>query len=165
MFGPSLDFSAGMPLGTPTEKSKFHSGALPRTDDIPSPITITPVKLPNFRTALVIADDCGLRKSVVQHLKHEGWIVHGITNAEHALPILACIPYGLIIVDYELPGIDGKDFVRLLHNAKEWRAIHLVALTNCISAPLATELAAWGAFPARKEAWLDDLSHFLITLP
>jgi hypothetical protein len=30
---------------------------------------------------------------------------------------------------------------------------------------LATELAAWGAFPARKEAWLDDLSHFLITLP
>jgi len=123
------------------------------------------VKLPNFRTALVIADDCDLRKSVVQHLKHEGWIVHGITNAEHALPILACIPYGLIIVDCELPGIDGKDFVRLLHNARDWRAIHLVALTNCISAPLATELAAWGAFPARKEAWLDDLSHFLITFP
>jgi hypothetical protein len=30
---------------------------------------------------------------------------------------------------------------------------------------LATELAHWGAFPARKEAWSDDLSHFLITLP
>ena len=107
------------------------------------------MKLPNFRTALVIADDCDLRKSVVQHLKHEGWIVHGITNAEHALPILACIPYGLIIVDCELPGIDGKDFVRLLHNAREWRAIHLVALTNCVSAPLATELAAWG-IPGQK---------------
>jgi DNA-binding response OmpR family regulator len=123
------------------------------------------VKLPNFRAALVIADYCYLRNSVVQHLKNEGWIVHGITKTEHALPILAHIPYELIIVDCELPGIDGKDFVRLLHNAKEWRAIHLVALTTCISAPLATELAHWGAFPARKEAWSDDLSHFLVTLP
>jgi len=123
------------------------------------------VKLPNFRTALVIAADCDLRNSVVQHLKHEGWIVHGITKAKDALPILAHLPYELIIVDCELAGIDGKSFVRLLHNAREWRAIHLVALTNCISAPLATELAQWGAFLARKEAWLDDLSHFLITLP
>jgi DNA-binding response OmpR family regulator len=131
----------------------------------PRLITIIPVKLPNFRTALVIADDSGLRKSVVQHLKCEGWIVHGITKAEHALPILAHIPYELIIVDCELAGIDGKGFIRILHNAREWRAIHLVALTNRISAPLATELAQRGAFPARKEAWLDDLSHFLITLP
>jgi DNA-binding response OmpR family regulator len=123
------------------------------------------VKLPNFRTALVIADDSGLRKSVVQHLKHEGWIVHGLKRAEHALSILAHIPYELIIVDCELPGIDRKDFVRLLHNAREWRAIHLVALTNGTSAPFATELAHWGAFPARKEAWSDDLSHFLLTLP
>jgi DNA-binding response OmpR family regulator len=123
------------------------------------------VKLPNCRTALVIVDDCGLRKSAVRHLKHEVWILHGITKAEQALPILAHIPYELIIVDCELPSIDEKDFVHLLRNAREWLAIHLVALTDCISAPLATELVHWGAFPARKEAWLDDLSHFLVTLP
>ena len=128
-------------------------------------ITIIQVKLPNFRTALVIADYCDLRNSVVQHLKDEGWIVHGVRKTEHAFPILAHIPYELIIVDCELPGIDGKDFVRLLHNAREWRAIHLVALTNCISAPLATELAHRGAFPVRKEAWSEDLSHCLGTLP
>ena len=122
------------------------------------------MKLPNFCTALVIANDCGLRKAVVQHLKHEGWIVHGITKAEHALPILAHIPYELIIVDCELAGIDARDFVRILRNAREWQAIRLVALTNCISAPLAKELVRRGAFPVRKEAWSDDLSHFLITL-
>jgi DNA-binding NarL/FixJ family response regulator len=49
-------------------------------------------------------------------------------------------PYELVVVDCELAGIDGKEFVRLLHNAREWRAIHLVALTNRISAPLAIEL-------------------------
>src|SRR6266404_9653135 len=106
-----------------------------------------------------------IRCATPQRRKDEGWIVHGIPKAEHALPILAHIPYELIIVDCELAGIDGKGFVRLLHNAREWRAIHLVALTNCLSAPLATELAHWGAFLARKEAWLDDLSHLLITMP
>jgi DNA-binding response OmpR family regulator len=95
------------------------------------------VKLPNFRTALVIANDCGLRKSVVQHLKYEGWIVHGITKAEHALAILAHIPYELIIVDCELAGIDGKDFVRLLHNASD---------------PAGEELPSHGGFDRIKRA-------------
>jgi CheY-like chemotaxis protein len=122
---------------------------------------IIPMKLPNFRAALVIAADSGLRKSIVQQLKDEGWIVHGITKAEHALPIFAHIPYELIIVDSELPGIDGKDFVHLLHNAGVWRAIHLVALTDCTSAPLAPGLAHLGAFSASREAWSDDLAHFL----
>src|SRR6266481_4038138 len=40
-------------------------------------------------------------------------------------------------------------FVRLLHNARAWRAIRLVALPNCISAPLAIELAHRGAFAVR----------------
>ena len=119
------------------------------------------MKLPNFRAALVIADDCRLRKSIVQQLRYEGWIVHGITKVEHALPILAHIPYELIIVDCELPGIDGKDFVHLLHDAGAWRAINLVAFTDCRSAPLAPGLAHLGAFPAGKDAWPAVLSHFL----
>lgn len=118
-------------------------------------------ELPNLHIALVIAGDSGLRKSIVQQLKHEGWIVHGITRPEEALPILPHIPYQLIIVDCELAGIDGEDFVHLLHNAGAWRAIHLVALTNCLGAPLAPGLAQLGAFRASKDAWPDVLSHFL----
>jgi CheY-like chemotaxis protein len=126
-----------------------------------APVKIIPVKLLNLRAALVIADDCRLRKSIVQQLKHEGWIVHGITKVEEALPILPHIPYQLIIVDCELPGIDGKDFVHLLHDTGAWRVIRLVALTNCVGAPLAPGLAQMGAFPASKDAWPDVLSHFL----
>ena len=89
----------------------------------------------------------------------------GLRRAKHGLSIVVHIPYELIVLDCELCLDSMGDFVRLLHEAREWRAIHLVALTNCISAPLATELAHLGAFVARKEAWSDDLSHFLITLP
>ncbi|HZC34255.1 MAG TPA: hypothetical protein VE242_01510 [Chthoniobacterales bacterium] len=123
------------------------------------------MKLPDFRTPLVIANDCDLRNSVVRNLKDEGWIVPGLRRAKHGLSIVVHIPYELIVLDCELCLDSMGDFVRLLHDAREWRATHLVALTNCISAPLATELAHLGAFVARKEAWSDDLSHFLITLP
>jgi CheY-like chemotaxis protein len=123
------------------------------------------VKLPNLHTALVIAGDSGLRKCIVQKLRHEGWIVHGITKPEHALPILAHIPYELIIIDCELPGIDGRDFVHLLHNAGEWRAIHLVALTNCLDVASVAGLAHLGAFSASKKVGRMILRIFLITLP
>ena len=78
---------------------------------------------PNFRAAFVVADDCHLRNPILLNLRDQGWIVHRIRSTEHVFPILARIPYELIIVDSELPGIDGKDFVHLLRNAGEWRAI------------------------------------------
>jgi hypothetical protein len=34
--GPSLNFSAGIPLGTPTERSSSHARVSPRTHEIPS---------------------------------------------------------------------------------------------------------------------------------
>src|SRR3984893_961689 len=36
MFGPSLNFSAGIPLGTPTERSSSHARVSPRTHKSPS---------------------------------------------------------------------------------------------------------------------------------
>jgi DNA-binding response OmpR family regulator len=70
---------------------------------MPLPITIIPVKLPSFCAALVIADDRDLRNLIVQNLKLQNWIVHKIRSAEHALPILAYIPYGLIIIAVNCP--------------------------------------------------------------
>src|ERR1700733_1058811 len=130
-------------------------------DNAANPLPSFAANLPNLQAALVIAGDNGLRKCIVNHLRREGWIVHGIPKAEHALPILAHIPYQLIIVDCELPGIDAGDFVHLLHNAAEWRGLHLVALRNSISTPLAGGLDNLGAFSTSREAWSDDLAHFL----
>jgi hypothetical protein len=97
----------------------------------------------------------------MQHLKHESWIVHGITKAEHALPISAHIPHELIIVDCELPVIDGKDFVRLLHNAREWRAIYLVALTNCIKCAFGYRTRSLGSIPGQKRGLVGGSFAFL----
>jgi CheY-like chemotaxis protein len=91
----------------------------------------------------------------------ESWLVHGITRAEQALRILARIPYNLVVIDSELPGICGIDFVRILHNSREWRTIRLVIIASSQSADFATQAAEYGAFLARKSGWEEDLFSFL----
>jgi DNA-binding response OmpR family regulator len=94
-----------------------------------------------FRFALVIEEANSLRISLVKVLKAQGWYVHGIWRAEQAFHILAHIPYGLIVIDSELPGICGIDFVRILHNSREWREIQLVVITSSPSVAFANQVA------------------------
>jgi hypothetical protein len=55
------------------------------------------------RSAFVIDIGDSLRRSVIEHLKKEGWIVHGIKRAEQALPLLRNVPYQPRVQDaYEL---------------------------------------------------------------
>lgn len=116
-----------------------------------------------FRFALVVEESDSLRNSVVNVLKQQAWFVHGILRAEQALHILAYIPYQLIVIDSELSGISGIDFVRILHNSREWQTIKLVVMTSSHNINLATELAECGAFLVRKSKWKDDLFSFLLT--
>jgi CheY-like chemotaxis protein len=104
-----------------------------------------------------------LRTFLVQLLRKQGWLVHGIRQAQQAFNILAHIPYELIIMDAEMPEISGIDFIRILHNAREWRAIKLVVITSSQSAGFAAQTAESGAFLARKSNWEDDICGFLST--
>jgi DNA-binding response OmpR family regulator len=115
----------------------------------------------NFRYALVIEEMDSVRTSIVNVLRAQGWFVHGILRAEQAFHILAHIPYNLVVIDSELPGIGGIDFVRILHNSREWRTIQLVVITSSQSVDFATQVAEYGVFLARKSRWKDDLLSFL----
>jgi DNA-binding response OmpR family regulator len=115
----------------------------------------------DFRCALVIEEVDTLRISVTELLRKQGWLAHPIKQAEQAFKILAYIPYKLIVIDSELPGICGMDFVRILNDSREWGAIQLVVITRTQSADFATEVAECGAFLARASRWEEDLCRFL----
>ena len=115
----------------------------------------------NFRYALVIEEMDSVRTSIVNVLRAQGWLVHGIPRAEQAFHILTHIPYNLVVIDSELPGIGGIEFVRILHNSSEWRTIRLVVITSSQSVDFATQAAEYGAFVARKSTWKNDLFSFL----
>jgi CheY-like chemotaxis protein len=114
-----------------------------------------------FRFALVIEEADYMRISLVNVLKARGWYVHGIRRAEQAVHILAHIPYGLIVIDSELPGLCAIDFVRILHDSGEWREIQLVVVTSSQDVAFTNQIAEHGAFLARKSRWQDDLFSFL----
>ena len=114
----------------------------------------------NFSFALVIEEAANFLDSVMALLRERGWLVHGISRAEEAFSILAHIPYDLIVLDSELPGICGIDFVRILQNSREWRTIQLVVITSSKSASFASQVEECGAFLARRSKWEDDLFEF-----
>jgi CheY-like chemotaxis protein len=115
----------------------------------------------DFRCALVVEETDALRISITKFLRKQGWLVHGIKRAEHAFNILAHIPYSVIVIDSDLPGISGIDFVRILHNSSEWRTIQLVVITSTQNAGFSIQIADYGAFLARTSRWEEDLRRFL----
>jgi CheY-like chemotaxis protein len=123
--------------------------------------TETRSERPNFSFALVINETASLRMSITALLRQCGWLVHGISRAEKAFNILADIPYDLIVLDSDLPGLSGIDFVRILQNSREWRTIRLVVITSSDGTSFASQIAQYGACLARRSRWQDDLLEFL----
>ena len=115
----------------------------------------------NFSFALVIEEAANFRDSVMALLRERRWLVHSTSRAEEAFNILARIPYDLIVLDSDLPGICGLDFVHILHNSKEWRTIRLVVITSSDSPSFASQITECGAFLARTSRWEDDLFECL----
>jgi CheY-like chemotaxis protein len=114
----------------------------------------------NFSVALVIEETGSFRSLVMSLLRERGWLVHGIGRAEEAFRILGHIPYDLIVLDSELPGMCSIDFARVLQNSREWQAIRLVIITSSNSASFASQVPECGAFLARRSKWEDDLFEF-----
>ena len=111
----------------------------------------------DFRSALVIEESDVLRRSIVEHLKNRGWIVHGITRAEQALPILKHIPYHLIVIDCEISGMTATEFARIVHESGKWQATQLMFITGSRGRSSTTELTECGAFLVRRSVWRKEL--------
>ena len=111
--------------------------------------------------ALVIEEADDLRSSIVSLLREHGWLVHGVSRPEQAFSILAHIPYNLIVLDSELPGMGGVDLVRMMRNARKWQKIRRVVMMSPNAAGLTSEAGVYGVFLARKSMWKDDLLSFL----
>lgn len=123
------------------------------------------LKQETFRTALVIEEAGIFSSGIVRFLRKEGWMVHAVRRAQQALPLLVYIPYQLIVIDYQMPGLNGIDFARLLHRSRGWRRTPLVVITNSLTAALASQAEESGALLARRSTWAEDLSSILARLP
>lgn len=83
-----------------------------------------------MRKRILIVDDNPTNLKLVAYLvKAQGYEVDTAGDADAAVAVIAARPPGLILMDLQLPGIDGLELTRRLKADPATRDIKIVAVT------------------------------------
>lgn len=80
-------------------------------------------------TILVVDDNPSNSKLARILLEEEGYVVHTAADANEALELVQRISPRLILMDVQLPGMDGLELTRRLKSNDATRGIVILALT------------------------------------
>jgi CheY-like chemotaxis protein len=78
---------------------------------------------------LVVEDDPISRELVFEMLNAQGFVVHGAENGVEAIKKTEKELYYLILMDIELPGMDGIEATRTIKNMPQYKDVPIIALT------------------------------------
>jgi CheY-like chemotaxis protein len=80
--------------------------------------------------SILIVEDNPVNLKLLKVLLHRhGYIVESAVNAEEAVKILKTFHPRLILMDLQLPGMDGLDLTKILKQNPETHDIKILALT------------------------------------
>lgn len=82
-----------------------------------------------MRSILLVDDDADTRRALREFLTGEGFLVHTARDGQHALNILERIQPDLILLDYKMPVMDGKQFLSLMRRTPQLQTIPVVILS------------------------------------
>jgi DNA-binding response OmpR family regulator len=81
------------------------------------------------RRALVVEDDADIVELVTHYLEREGFAVESLGDGRTALERLLTSPCDLLILDVQLPGLDGLALCAEIRRDKRTRMVPIVMLT------------------------------------
>jgi CheY-like chemotaxis protein len=81
------------------------------------------------KSILIVDDNTQNLKLARVVLANEGFDVYTASNAEDALQLLRTVTPRLILMDIQLPGMDGLELTRRLKADPATRAVRVIALT------------------------------------
>lgn len=81
------------------------------------------------RVIMVVEDNEDNRDLIIKVLSHRGYEVVGVSDGGAALASLAEVKPDLILMDINLPGMDGYEVTRRIRNDSAFAAVPVVALT------------------------------------
>jgi len=83
-----------------------------------------------MRSILVVDDDVDIRLVLRDFLTEAGFLVHLAREGQHGLHLLDKIdPPDLILLDYKMPVMDGKQFLAVLRSNPRLQTIPVVILS------------------------------------
>lgn len=81
-------------------------------------------------TKVLVVEDMPLNMELVLEIfKSMGFFVHGAANGEEAVRMTEKEQYDLILMDIELPIIDGVSAARIIKNNPAYENVPIIALT------------------------------------
>ncbi len=95
-------------------------------------------------TVLIVDDDPQIRKMLVEVLALEGYPTETAVNGQEALNLLARSAPRLILLDLNMPVVDGRSVVTRLEADPEARARHKIVL-----------ISAWSLLEAASDLAVD----------
>lgn len=113
------------------------------TADVPPAASEPQASLGLYRRVLVVDDEAHLRQTFARILHQIGCEVTTATDGAEALQRLEATPYDLIYLDIRLPGMDGLQVLRQIHD--RYPQLAVVLLTAHASISSAVEAVRLGA--------------------
>jgi DNA-binding response OmpR family regulator len=93
---------------------------------------------------LLLEDDILLNNAIANYLNKTGHIVEGIRDGNEALEILEKRCFDLLILDINVPGIDGLSLLEILHERKiQTPTIYISALVDITEISRAYDLGCY----------------------
>ena len=106
---------------------KEDSGARRAAPELPQPLPTTPVQAP---TVLVVDDSLSVRRVVARTLERHGWHVLHARDGVQALDVLRCGTPDVLLLDVEMPRMDGYELASVLKRQPAHHDIPIVMLTS-----------------------------------
>ncbi len=99
-------------------------------------------------TVLIVDDDPGIRKMLVEVLSLEGYPTETATNGQEAIEMLMRNSPRIVLLDLLMPVLDGRGVVAQLDSDPATRARHKIVLVSAFSTlETARDLVVDGALP------------------
>jgi CheY-like chemotaxis protein len=94
---------------------------------------------------ILVVDDMSLNLRTAKVMLDEFFVVHLAKSAEIALSILEETTVDVILLDIEMPNMNGFDFMEILHKMPNVKDIPVIVVTSHVSAGLVSHALQVGA--------------------
>lgn len=113
---------------------------------------------------LLVEDDTNIASGLQKVLRSEGYVVTALVRGDEGLERALAEDFDVVITDLKLPGVDGLELVKKVHQEKP--KLPIILITAHGSTETAIEATKWGAFdyvpkPFEVEELLDLTSKAL----
>lgn len=139
-------------VSIPLKESEFYNALLTGFGDniqnLESPVQsdaseIKPIANANETNVLVVDDNLISQQVSIKMLEKMGFLVHGANNGLEALEAIEVIPFDIILMDCQMPEMDGFEATRLIRNNPAKADVPIIALTaNALASDREACLAA-----------------------